>query len=35
MVVKDGDGEGVQFKATDRLKAAVTLIGTTSNRELT
>lgn len=34
-VIKDGDGDGVQFKATDRLKASVSLIGTTSNRELT
>lgn len=34
-VVKDGDGDGLQFKATDRLKAAVSLIGATSNRELT
>lgn len=34
-VVKDGDDEGVSFKATDRAKVAVSLIGTVSDRHLT
>lgn len=34
-VIKDGDDEGVSFKATDRAKAAVSLIGAVSDRHLT
>ncbi|OAB55812.1 hypothetical protein AY600_17915 [Phormidium willei BDU 130791] len=34
-VIKNDDDEGVQFKATDRAKVAVSLIGTVSDRHLT
>lgn len=33
--IKDDDDEGVSFKAADRAKAAVSLIGTGSDRDLT
>ncbi|SDO40473.1 AAA domain-containing protein, putative AbiEii toxin, Type IV TA system [Sulfitobacter litoralis] len=34
-VIKDDDNAGVQFKASDRAKASVSLIGATSDRHLT
>lgn len=34
-VIKDEDGEGVQFKASDRAKVSVSLIGAASDRHLT
>lgn len=34
-VIKDADATGIQFKAADRAKVSVSLIGTTSDRHLT
>ena len=35
LVIKSDDGEGIQFKASDRAKVAVSLIGAISDRHLT